>query len=207
MVKKYKSIRIDTETYRALKDKVPIGSFSDKIKKLIGGKTILPTNHIVVESSSTVVPKPIVELALLEVCSLPSDDFGLPRTSLLSATASLLEGLGWRKARKEFFRGNGYRSPLLVAIDNALNSMTRKGWIIKEQINSNDGFEFSMFSKTEETKKAYNYKTNWEISKDRIKLLNKMKKQYLISAKDIVAKEQGDKRWALSNRIPSSKSG
>jgi len=207
MVKKYKSIRIDTETYEALQEKIPTGSFSEKIKKLIGGETALPRNQIALDMPNRAVPKPIIELALFETCSLPSDGLGLTRKSLLRGTARLLEELGWHKERKEFFERNGFRSSLLVTIDNALYSMARKGWIIKEKINFHDGFEFSMFSKGEETKNIYNYKTNWKIPKERIQLLNKMKKQYLISAKDIVAEEQGDKRWALSNRIPSSKSG
>ena len=220
MVKEYKLIRVDTETYKALEDKVPEGSFNEKIKELINPPELIIEKHRNSEANrlTSSVPKPIIELAMLKVYEsfditgkVRDDnenqhdvskimDFGLFRTEFMGSTREILEDLGWQKERPEFFESLGHRSPILIAFDNALASLVRKEWIIKVEVKDKQQIELLKdLEGLQKNKTFYKYVLNNKLSN----LIEELKARYLVDAKAIVREEKGLGAWSRKNRIPS----
>lgn len=226
MVKEYKLIRLDTETYKALEDKVPEGSFNEKIKRLINRPELIIKKQRNSEANrlTSSVPKPIIELAMLkayesfDITGKVRDDnenlhdvskitdFGFIRTQFIGATQRILEDLGWQKERPEFFESLGHRSPILIAFDNGLASLVRKEWIIKVEVKDKQLNEYiNVLEDLQKYKTFYKYSLNNKLSKERLNLIEELKARYLVEAKEIVKEEKGFLAWSRKNRIPSSK--
>ena len=226
MVKEYKLIRLDTETYKALEDKVPEGSFNEKIKRLINRPELIIKKQRNSEANrlTSSVPKPIIELAMLKAYESSNitgkvrddnenlhdvskiTDFGFIRTQFMGATQRILEDLGWQKERPEFFESLGHRSPILIAFDNGLASLVRKEWLVKVEVKDKQLSEYlNVLEDLQKYKTFYKYSLNNKLSKERLNLIEELKARYLVEAKEIVKEEKGFLAWSRNNRIPSSK--